>query len=93
MDSSERSSSQNSSQHSENSWRRRDSITLGAILIFFALWTYTELNERASEARFKEDFRQFHDAGGRFTKEDGELLEERVRHLETHVHRVDTERE
>ena len=60
----------------------RDKITLALIFAFFAAWTYTEILEKRERDVLFEEFRVFHKAGARFTKENGSELAARVCALE-----------
>jgi hypothetical protein len=55
------------------------------IVIFFILWATTEVRELRTELKFQEQFQHFHDQGGRFTAEDGLVLQEAIRDLQERI--------
>ena len=60
----------------------RDKWVLVVIFTFFSVWIYTEVTEKLERDVIYAEFRNFHDAGGRFTADDGLSLADRICHLE-----------
>jgi hypothetical protein len=52
------------------------------LFLFWALWVYSELDERGTQGNFYAEAQEFMSAGGRFTTEDGAALEKRIEALE-----------
>jgi hypothetical protein len=52
--------------------------TAGMIIMFFILWVATEIAELRGRAQFVAEFKAFHDAGARFTHDDGDAMREQM---------------
>jgi len=52
------------------------------VFVYMSMWLYTEVHEYIERDDFFNEVDEFIHAGDRFTKEDGDALEERVRELE-----------
>ena len=64
----------------------RQVIILSVLLLFVAMWLYTEIVEYQNRSRFVEEVNEFMQKGDRYTKEDAQAdraaLMERVNQLE-----------
>ena len=59
------------------------------IVLFLALWLYTEIEEYNERHTIYMEFKTFHDAGERFTHSDGEALKAEVAALEARVYKLE----
>ena len=67
----------------------KENVILALVIIFMAMWVYTEVDEYSERVNFMEhveadleDLKEFRSVGTRFTQEDGIELEERIKELE-----------
>ena len=67
----------------------KENVILALVIIFMAMWVYTEVDEYSERVNFMEhveadleDLKEFRSVGNRFTQEDGIELEERIKELE-----------
>jgi hypothetical protein len=59
--------------------------TTGIIIVFFILWVATEIAELRGRAKFVDEFKAFHDAGARFTHDDGDAMREQMDSMQAQV--------
>lgn len=60
----------------------RPRINTILIILFLLMWLWTEVSEYQERHTIYMEFKKFHDAGERFTKQDGDKLRQRVEALE-----------
>lgn len=67
----------------------KENVILALVIIFMAMWVYTEVDEYSERVNFMEhveadleDLKEFRSVGNRFTQEDGIELEARIKELE-----------
>jgi hypothetical protein len=69
-------------------WLGNDKLNTVAMVLFFAIWAYSEVAERISANQFEADFKAFHDAGARFTHEEGDAMREQMDIMQEQVDRL-----
>lgn len=60
----------------------RSMVIMWLLIIFIAMWAYTEISEYIARDLFVEEVNNFMHKGDRFTQREGDALEERIRALE-----------
>lgn len=66
----------------QNNADTRQVIILTVLVIFVAMWLYTEITEYQNRSAFVEEVNDFMHKGDRFTQPEGDALESRVKKLE-----------
>ena len=77
--------------------KKHPQLSTVVIIVFFALWCYTEVTEYLERDKFVDDVTSFMGAGDRFTKQQAEAiigerksrekeLSDRIEHLEKCLH-------
>jgi hypothetical protein len=59
--------------------------TAGMVIVFFILWVATEIAELRGRAQFVAEFKAFHDAGARFTHDDGDAMRAQMDTMQAQV--------
>jgi hypothetical protein len=60
-------------------------LTTMFVVVFFVLWAYTEVAELLERREFTASFQTFHDAGSRFTADDGAVMHAQMTNMQRQV--------